>query len=436
MTTALLPAFFISSQSHLHNDTASRFEYGGLHFKCATAAYEAEKFYANPAYKERFTTLSAKEAFTLSSKLHLEKSPDWFERRAHVMYHVLNAKIGQNPSCQQALKDTGSAYLAYEGIDPFWNCSLQGSGQNYLGHYLMQLRERYCGTAVVPSPLSSEIPSPLPILGKSEEAIREEISTLNQQMDDAEYEKHTQIARRPENSEFTRFPTNNFPYDATLVPLKSGRYINANFVLEQEFICTQSPLPKTAEDFWQVVLEQNVRILAMLNRIGDPGDYIYFPKDLEEEMHYGSIHLRLKEDPLFFTDPTWQQAPHLEEPHAFTIRHIKIWREGEQPHYVHHFQYHNWRDFSIGNTHAVAKMVTEIDALHKEGPILVHCHAGVGRTSALITILDQHKKQPEQVDVMDCVRRQRDPQEGRYYGMMQAPEQYLFSYQVLEELRS
>ena len=187
-----------------------------------------------------------------------------------------------------------------------------------------------------------------------------------------------------------------------------------------------------------MVLEHDVSAVIMLNRIGDEGDEIYFPVGLHDQKNYGRIHLELLEKPLFTTDPSWRQAPHEEEPHAIIHRKLKIWRDKEDPRSVDHFQYQNWRDFSIGNVRAVAYLVRVVDAIRtekKELPIAIHCHAGVGRTSSMITLLDQFKHlSTGTVDVKRSVERQRSPTEGRCYSMMQSSDQYTFCYRVLREL--
>ncbi len=62
-------------------------------------------------------------------------------------------------------------------------------------------------------------------------------------------------------------------FDHSRVTLKDsarGDYINANFVdgykQPRAFISAQGPLPKTFEDFWQMVWEQKVLVVVMTTR--------------------------------------------------------------------------------------------------------------------------------------------------------------------------
>lgn len=431
----------------LDNDFPSRFEFGGRNYECATAAYEAQKFFHRPDFMDQFTTLDAQSAFALSAEKHLEKHPSWYEKREETMSHVLRAKFGQNPTVLGFLLLTADAYLSFhtefKNMDPFWTDDADGSGANRLGHLLMMIRQEYggAGKGEIPTNYNQfisqrEVKKTMSALDKSDEEILKEIDDLNQKINDEDYQRHSQIARRKENLAFTRFPTNNFPYDDTLVPLSSGRYINASFVLGKEFIGTQSPMPQTTEDFWSMVLEYNVSIVIMLNRQSDPGDEIYFPFSLGDKKKYGKIHLELLEDPFFKTDPSWRQSPHEEEPHAIIHRKVKIWQEhGNSVRFVHHFQYQNWRDFSPGNERATAYLVKTVEAYRDQtptSPIVVHCHAGVGRASVIITLLNQFKHLLSgNVNVKQCVEFQRSPRKGRCHSMMQSPLQYQFCYRTL-----
>lgn len=437
----------------LNNDFPSRLEFGGRNYECATAVYEAQKFLHRSDLMDRFTMLSAKDALAFSAEKHLEKSLSWYGKREETMSHVLRAKFGQNPTLLGYLLLTADAYLSFhtefKNMDPFWTDDADGSGANRLGHLLMMIRQECGGIGESAFTnhynrliLKNEMKKTMDALDKSDLEILAEIQDLNARINDEEYQRHSQIARLAENRSLTRFPSNNFPYDATLVSLSSRRYINASFVFGKEFIGTQSPMPHTAEDFWWMLLEHNVSIVIMLNRLTDPGDHIYFPFSLDDKKKYGKIHLELFEAPFFKTDPSWRQSPHEEEPHAIIHRKVRIWQEGQEAsktRLIHHFQYQNWRDFSPGNERAAAYLVNTVDGYRVEkssSPIVVHCHAGVGRASAVITLLDQIRYLSSgNVNIKHSVERQRSPTEGRCHSMMQSPEQYLFCYRTMRLLK-
>ncbi len=433
----------------LSNDYPCSFEFGGRQYLSATAAYEAQKLSNRPDLMEMFTKLSPEDAFALSAEKHRDKYIGWYDKRLETMFHVQMAKFGQNLELQGKLLLTADAHLLFhtlfKNMDPFWSDDSDGSGANNSGRTLMQVRKELggMGESERPAHFDGLLPkvehSYPPPLGKHDWEIRSEIDELNSRMNEEDYQRNSTIARKHEHMENTRFRFNNFPYDKTLVPLSSGRYINANFIYDKQFIGTQSPMQHTTEDFWSMVYEHSAAIVIMLNRLGDPGDDIYFPFSLDDKRQYGNFRLELSEQPLFTTNSSWRQSPHEEEPHAVIHRKMVLHKGGEQPRRVHHFQYQNWRDMSAGNERATAHLVV---AAHKvweefpESPVIVHCHAGVGRTSVVITLLDQYKilRSSGQIDVKRSVERQRSPTEGRFNGMMQSTDQYAFCYRVLRLL--
>lgn len=434
--------------SFLSNDFPSSFEFGGLRYNCATSAYESQKFLNHPDIMWRFTTLDAEQAYALSAEKHLMKHSTWYQNRLETMSHVLRAKFGQNPTLKEQLLATADTYLVLhtskKNMDAYWTNNGDGSGGNEMGNLLMGIRQENGGHGRVAQPmeyrelaLACAPQSPIPpCLDKSDADILSEIDELNRQINNDDYVRNTQIARFMPNQEFTRFRFNNFPHDKTLVPLSSKRFINASFVLNKEFIGTQSPMPHTNEDFWLMAYEHDVPVVIMLNRLGDPGDDIYFPFSLSDSKQYGSIRLKLIEEPFFKTDPTWRQNPHEEEPHAIIHRKILVMHKGKEK-LVHHFQYQNWRDFSAGNERAAAYLVKVVNPIRTNlgGPTVIHCHAGVGRTSVAITLLSEALNLSSgTIDIKRNVERQRSPDEGRCNSMMQARDQYHFCYRTLREI--
>ncbi|VEL12973.1 unnamed protein product [Protopolystoma xenopodis] len=74
---------------------------------------------------------------------------------------------------------------------------------------------------------------------------------------------------------------NVLPYESTRVALQPIRgvegsdYINASYVdgyrSRCAYIATQGPLPKTVEDFWRMIWEQNSTIIVMLTKLREAG---------------------------------------------------------------------------------------------------------------------------------------------------------------------
>ena len=91
---------------------------------------------------EKFTIASATtpgKAKRMGQKVHLRS--DWEQVKVQIMTVLVRQKFGQNRDLRQKLLDTGDEELV-EGNrwgDRYWGIS-GGSGQNWLGRILMQVR--------------------------------------------------------------------------------------------------------------------------------------------------------------------------------------------------------------------------------------------------------------------------------------------------------
>jgi N-glycosidase YbiA len=146
-----------SLTSFMGNFHPCGFEFDGVRYKCAEAAFQAQKF-TDRAFREEFRDLDGDAAFHKGQIRHPSFDPAWDSKKDEVMMHVLRAKFGQNPELKAQLLATGSTYLIehnpVKGRDNYWSDDNDGSGQNKLGILLMQLRAEYGGTGEVPKPSS------------------------------------------------------------------------------------------------------------------------------------------------------------------------------------------------------------------------------------------------------------------------------------------
>nr|XP_033817343.1 LOW QUALITY PROTEIN: receptor-type tyrosine-protein phosphatase H [Geotrypetes seraphini] len=220
---------------------------------------------------------------------------------------------------------------------------------------------------------------------------------------------------------------NVLPYDHSRVRLQyigndpSTDYINANYVLgynsDKEFIATQGPLPDTMGDFWRMVWEQRVGTLVMLTNCTE-GSKVkcahYWPLDYTP-CTYEDIMVTIINETIL---PEW------------TIRdfHLKHAREGSVRS-VRHFHYTVWPDFGVPhNTDTVIRfrdLVREyIDQRRGDGPTVVHCSAGVGRTGTLIALdyLMQQMEKERRIGVYSFVKQMRMSR----CLMIQTESQYIF----------
>jgi N-glycosidase YbiA len=68
--------------------------------------------------------------------------PDWEQVKDQIMREAVTAKFSQNADLHAALLATGSAMLVeHVAKDRYWGDGGDGSGQNRLGHILMEVRD-------------------------------------------------------------------------------------------------------------------------------------------------------------------------------------------------------------------------------------------------------------------------------------------------------
>ena len=140
----------------LGNFYPSKIHLWDFEFQCAEAAFQAAKF-TDPSVIRRFQRLDGQAAFRLGRQLtqnwERRDRDNWRARNLAVMDAVLHAKFSQNPRLKELLLATGDAYLVehipVKGRDAFWGDDSDGTGQNWLGTKLMEVRRRLGGSGHV-----------------------------------------------------------------------------------------------------------------------------------------------------------------------------------------------------------------------------------------------------------------------------------------------
>ncbi|XP_016068554.1 PREDICTED: tyrosine-protein phosphatase non-receptor type 13 isoform X4 [Miniopterus natalensis] len=234
------------------------------------------------------------------------------------------------------------------------------------------------------------------------------------------------IGQTKENRRKNRYK-NILPYDATRVPLgDEGGYINASFIRipvgKEEFvyIACQGPLPTTVGDFWQMIWEQNSTVIAMMTQEVEGGKVKcqrYWPNILgRTTMVNNRLRLALvKMQPLkgFVV-----RALTLEDIQTREVRHIS------------HLNFTAWPDHDTpSQPDDLLTFISYMRHVHRSGPIITHCSAGIGRSGTLICIdvvlgLIGQDLEFDISDLVRCMRLQR-------HGMVQTEDQYIFCYQVI-----
>lgn len=156
----------------------------------------------------------------------------------------------------------------------------------------------------------------------------------------------------------------------------STDFINANYLpgykSQREYIATQGPIPGTIDDFWRMIWEQNVSIIVMLTLCKEEGRVkceMYWPENIHEPKQYGDLVVEtVSNSTVNF--------------YEFRIFKIKL---GDTTRSVKHFHFLQWKDFSANVQNDVMidfikNVRNHIRPPDMNGPVVVHCSAGVGRT--------------------------------------------------------
>ncbi|XP_033101436.1 receptor-type tyrosine-protein phosphatase O-like [Anneissia japonica] len=239
---------------------------------------------------------------------------------------------------------------------------------------------------------------------------------------------------RSENNVLKNRYRNILPFDRSSVRLsvsneEGSDYINANYIdgykHPKEYIVTQGPLPGTKNEFWRMVWEEEVPTIVMITQCVEKGrvkcDH-YWPFDAEP-MDYGDITVTMVEETQM-TDWTVRE---------FNIEHSQM----SEVRQVKQFQFTSWSDHGVPETpEPMLRFISTVRGQHpiSEGPMIVHCSAGVGRSGTFIAsdILMQHvtDQRNDVIDIFGVVYRMRTQ---RCY-MVQTESQYVYIHRAILEV--
>uniref|UniRef100_A0A8K9WUS4 protein-tyrosine-phosphatase n=1 Tax=Oncorhynchus mykiss TaxID=8022 RepID=A0A8K9WUS4_ONCMY len=230
---------------------------------------------------------------------------------------------------------------------------------------------------------------------------------------------------------------NIMPYESTRVCLQPIRgvegsdYINASFIdgyrQQRAYIATQGPLAETTEDYWRMLWEHNSTIVVMLTKLREMGRekcHQYWPAERSARYQY------------FVVDPMAEyNMP------QYILREFKVTdaRDG-QSRTVRQFQFTDWPEQGVpksgeGFIDFIGQVHKTKEQFGQDGPITVHCSAGVGRTGVFITlsIVLERMRYEGVVDIFQTVKMLRTQRPAT----VQTEDQYQFCYRAgLEYLGS
>ena len=148
---------------------------------------------------------------------------------------------------------------------------------------------------------------------------------------------------------------------------QASDYINAAFIdsynVQNAFIAAQAPMKETVEDFWAMVLQENIRTIVMLthvddNKIDSPD---YWPTSIK--FVFGNGHIVVESRENVFDD-------------CGAVRSFIVSGKKKAPRIVRHFQLNKWPSRGIPNS--IRNLLSFRDLVNqwhkgKCSPQLVHC---------------------------------------------------------------
>ncbi|XP_002122575.2 receptor-type tyrosine-protein phosphatase alpha-like isoform X1 [Ciona intestinalis] len=222
-------------------------------------------------------------------------------------------------------------------------------------------------------------------------------------------------------------------------------YINASFIdgndVEKKFIAAQGPKENTLDDFWRMIWEHHCYVIVMiteLRELGRPYTRLpspfkfpgqkkceqYWPED--GTMEFGKIRVSLHD---------------VIDYGSFVERLLKVTHSDhpdDEPRNISQFQYRAWPDHGVPKTTSeifrfrIRTLKAQPDCDVTQGPIVVHCSAGVGRTGTYIVLdyLVNKLNNDNNIDVYDVIANLRT----KRTEMVQSLDQYVFLHKLAMEI--
>ncbi|CAL2029135.1 unnamed protein product [Caenorhabditis brenneri] len=197
----------------------------------------------------------------------------------------------------------------------------------------------------------------------------------------------------------------------------SNDYINASWMEMPDglqFISTQGPIKNTIADFWHMIYTEKCSVIVMLCQyVEDEQEKCqrYFSDSSEKE--FGEYTVKVIEKAVEPWNPVKMTVIQLQKKNS-SLKHL-----------VHHYWYYDWHD-QVAPLDPVPMIKLYKAVLKKSAskPIVVHCSAGVGRTSTFVgihlgSVMIRESSSVEMVEILKRLRKMR-------LGSIQSQLQYVF----------
>ncbi|CAI5442738.1 unnamed protein product [Caenorhabditis angaria] len=198
---------------------------------------------------------------------------------------------------------------------------------------------------------------------------------MNMASNNQKYTKYMETQQKNRNPDV-------FCLETTRVKLKGGTdgqdYIHANYITVEKakkaYIATQHPMASTIEDFWNMVVNEEIELIVSLTNLVGPDFPSYFPTRRNSFTEYGSYQIICKNN---------RQTSLKYSPQVLTL---EIVQEGCANGWsVILLKYPHWAKGSVPTSpKVVMTLMRMMSKVFKFAPIVIHCETGVNQSAVLI----------------------------------------------------
>lgn len=290
-----------------------------------------------------------------------------------------------------------------------------------------------------PEPVPVKSPQNIHFLEKTEEQITKEFAILEKFSPTLKPESRPDLfAVGHKHNKSNRY-INILPNEPTRFKIaeEPDFYINANWILNGRAIATSGPLPHTIEDFWKMVWHSKAATIGMLTNFIEKKADKCAPYWLDQqakplEFPKSKITLTLLTTRIV-TVECYNLGLKKVEHYNISIRSFSL-TYGKEQRFIELKHLENWPDFGVVPASVLCEFISEMRSSAKNGPFVLHCSAGVGRTGAAATTLETFN----QIDagnydpdlIYKVASFNRDQETGRN-GMIQTADQYKLIYDAV-----
>ncbi|XP_052764627.1 receptor-type tyrosine-protein phosphatase kappa-like [Mya arenaria] len=234
------------------------------------------------------------------------------------------------------------------------------------------------------------------------------------------------VAKLPRNREKNRYK-GLYAYDDTRVKVIGfdTDYINANYIdgfkERNAYIASLGPMSKQMGDFgmfWNMISQQKVEKIVMVTNLMEEGKE-------KCEQYWPNVGITKDYSGVKVTCQS-------EDAYAEFTRRLLLLNDGKSERQLHHLHFTAWPDRGIPeDVTALIEFRHRVlnSPAHLDGPTLVHCSAGIGRTGTYIAldILTKEGNSNKAVEIPGCIMNMRQNRPN----MVQTTEQYEFLHLAL-----